>query len=264
MAIRTIVVGTNLAESGEEALLLARLTARSTGAALWLVHAIEDEQSRPKCRQPLERLRRSCEGAGVTTQTSCEHGTPWDVILRAAVSVDGDLIAVGNPVGSVGLLGRSLGSTAERLVHQAPCSVVVSCGRLRDDYAGARIVVGIDFSPHSIEAARWSRDVAAGIEGDVALVHIASEPTIGGLDSGARRRLEELVVSEGLEPNTTVRALQGPIGETLCQAVEELEAQLLFVGSRGQERTRGTTFGSTAQHCLRHSPVPMLAVRPRA
>jgi nucleotide-binding universal stress UspA family protein len=262
MAIRTIVVGTKFAESGEQALLLARLTAQSTGAALWLVHAIEDEQSRPKCRQPLERLRRSCEVAGLTAQTSCERGTPWEIILRAAVAVHGDLIAVGNPVSSVGLLERSLGSTAERVVHQAPCSVIVSCGRLRDDYAGARIVVGIDFSPHSIEAARWSREVAAAIEGDVALVHIASEPTIGGLDTGARGRLEQLVVSEGLQPNTTVRALEGPIGDTLCQAVEELDAQLLFVGSRGQERTRGTTFGSTAQHCLRRSPVPVLVVRP--
>ena len=244
-------------------MLLARLTVQSTGAALWLVHAVEDEQLRSTCRQPLERLRESCEAAGLKAQTSCEFGTPSEVILRTAIAVHGDLIAIGNPVSSVGAGERSLGSTAERVVHQAPCSVVVSRGRLRDDYAGARIVVGVDFSPHSIEAARWARDVAAAIEGDVALVHITSEPTVGGLDTGARRRLEQLVLKEGLPSTTAVRALEGPIGDTLCQAVEELDGQLLFVGTRGQERTRGSTFGSTAQHCLRHSPVPVLAVRPR-
>jgi nucleotide-binding universal stress UspA family protein len=268
MAIRTIVVGTNLAESGERALLLARLTAQSTGATLWLVHAIEgeslsDAQPPPNCRGPLERQRKACEAEGLRVQTSCETGTPWEVILRTAVAVHADLIAVGEPATGVGLPERSLGSTAERVVNQAPCSVIVSCGRLRDDYARACIAVGIDFSPHSIEAARWARDVAAAIGGDVALVHISPPPAIGSLDTGARPRLEQLVVSEGLRPNTKIRVLEGPIGSTLCGAVEELEADLLFVGSRGQGRVRGTSLGSTSQHCLCRSPVPVLAVRPR-
>ena len=267
MAIRTIVVGTDFAESAERALRLARLTAQSTGATLWLVHAVEEEGPdcgpSSNCREPLEKQRKACEAAGLSAQTACELGTPWDVILRSAVAVHADLIAVGEPASEVGLPERSLGSTAERVVNQAPCSVVVSCGRLRDDYAGARIAVGIDFSPHSVEAARWARDVAAAVEGDVALMHIAPEAAAGGLDTGTRQRLEQLIVSEGLGPNTTIRVLEGPINSTLCDGVEELGADLLFVGSRGEGRGRGTMLGSTSQHCLHRSPVPVLAVRPR-
>ena len=268
MAIRTIVVGTDFTESAERALLLASLTARSTGATLWLAHAVESEglpDGRPpqSCRGPLERQRQACEAAGLSAQTSCELGTSGDVILRSAVAVHADLIAVGKRASDPGLPERSLGSTAEHVVNQAPCSVVVSCGRLRDDYAGARVAVGIDFSPHSIEAVRWARDVAAALEGDVALVHISSEPAAGSLDTGAHPRLEQLVVNEGLQPNTTIRVLEGPVGPMLCRAVEELGADLLFVGSRGQGRARGTRLGSTSQHCLRRSPVPVLAVRPR-
>jgi len=133
-------------------------------------------------------------------QTSCEEGRPWETILRTAVSVKADLIVVGDPIGALGLPERLLGSTAERVVRQAPCSVLVSCGRLREDYTGSRIAVGVDFSAHGIEAVRWARDVADAIDGKVTLLHIVPHPmtesmmikewpsVLEGLASAARSR----------------------------------------------------------------------------
>jgi nucleotide-binding universal stress UspA family protein len=298
MAIKTIVVGTDLGESGHRAMQLAIPTARATNATLWLVHASEVGlehawrdlpivarsaahalRERLKGRfenslQELERERKRCEDLGVSCQTSCEEGPPWETILRTAVSVNADLIAVGDPVGAIGLPERLLGSTAERVVRQAPCSVLVSCGRLRNDYRGARIAVGIDFSAHGIEAVRWARDVAHAIEGEVALLYVVPHPitesmmpnewpsVLQGLASTARSRLEQLVVSEGLKANTTVHVLDGPIGKMLCNATADIRADLLFVGCRGQGRLRGMMLGSASQYCLRYSPVPVLAVRP--
>lgn len=261
MTIRTIVVGLDLAEPGARALRLASDTARSTGAVLWLVHAAEGAESEDSPRA-LERERRTCEAAGLSTQTSSEPGEPWEAILRTAVAVQADLIAVGDAAISSGSSERSLGSTAERVVQQAPCSVLVSCGALREDYRGARIAVGIDFSPHSIEAARWARDVAKAVEGHLVLVHVAPEATTESVHSGVIARLEQLVLSEGLPSSATIHVLEGPVGSTLCDALAGLEADLLFVGCRGVERLRGMTLGSVSQHCLRHSPVPVLAVRP--
>ena len=94
MAIRTIVVGTDLRGSGERALKLARQTAQSTKATLWLVHAPETSES---CLEDLERLRQLCQQDGLSAQTSCERGEPWETILRSAVAVKADLIAVGEP-----------------------------------------------------------------------------------------------------------------------------------------------------------------------
>jgi len=257
MAIRTIVVGTDLRGSGERALKLARQTAQSTHATLWLVHALEPESS----LDDLELLRKLCERDGLSAQTSTEQGEPSETILRSALSVNADLIVVGEPESSVGLAERALGSTAERVVRQAPCSVLIACGRIHDAYQGARVAVGVDFTPHSIEAVRWARDVARAIEGSVALVHVEPESTSGGLSSGARPRLEQLVVSEGLGSGTTVHVLQGSVGSTLCDAVEKLGADLLFVGCRGEERQRGSMLGRSTQDCLRKSPVPVIAVR---
>ena len=297
MAIRTIVVGTDLGESGRRAMQLALQTAQATQATLWLVHASEigSEQAwrelplgsksaaqalrqRLKGRfegslQELESERQHCESSGVTCQTSCEEGQPWETILRTAVSVNADLIAVGDPVGAVGLPERLLGSTAERVVRQAPCSVLVSCGGLRQDYARARIAVGVDFSAQGNEAVRWARDVVSAVDGEVALLHVVPHPitervlptewpdVLEGLKSTARSRLDQLIVAEGLKPNTTVHLLDGSIGPQLCNAAADIGADLLFVGCRGQGRLRGMMLGSASQYCLLHSPVPVLTVR---
>ena len=299
MAIRTIVVGADLGESGRRAMQLAIPTARATGATLWLVHASELglEHAWPdlpiaarsaaqalrerfmgrfeNSLQELESERKRCEELGLNCQTSCEQGRPWETILRTAVSVNADLIVVGDPAGAIGLPERLLGSTAERVVRQAPCSVLVSCGRLREVYPGFRIAVGVDFSAHGIEAARWARDVAKAIDGEVALLHVIPHPitesmmikewptVLEGLASAARSRLEQLVVSEGLKPNTSIHVLDGPVGKTLCNAFADIHADLVFVGCRGQGRLRGMMLGSASQYCLRYSPVPVLAVRPR-
>jgi nucleotide-binding universal stress UspA family protein len=298
MTIKTIVVGTDLGESGYRAMQLAIPTALATHATLWLVHAneagLEDgwadlpigaqpaaQALRERLQgrfesslQELERERMQCEELGLSCQTSCEEGRPWETILRTAVSVNADLIAVGDPAGAIGLPERLLGSTAERVVRQAPCSVLVSCGRLRQDYTGARIAVGVDFSAYGLEAVRWARDVAHAIDGQVVLLHAVPHPMTGkavasewpsvldGLASAARSRLEQLIVSQGLKPDTRVLVLDGPIGKMLCTATAEVHADLLFVGCRGQGRLRGMMLGSTSQYCLRYSPVPVLAVRP--
>jgi len=298
MAIKTIVVGTDLGESGHRAMQLAIPTAQATRATLWLVHvsevglehawrdlpigarsAAQALRERLKGRfenslHELESERTRCEELGVSCQTSCEEGQPWEIILRTAVSVNADLIVVGDPVGAIGLPERLLGSTAERVVRQAPCSVLVSCGRLHEDYGGARIAVGVDFSAHGLEAVRWARDVANSIDGEVALLHVVPHPitesvmptewpsVLEGLASTARSRLEQLIVSEGLNPSTTVHVMDGPIGKMLCNVTADIHAVVLIVGCRGQGRLRGMMLGSASQYCLRYSPVPVLAVRP--
>jgi nucleotide-binding universal stress UspA family protein len=298
MEIRTIVVGTDLGESGHRAMQLAIPTAEATHATLWLVHASEvglehawpdlpigarsavralRERLKGRFENSLKELeseRKRCEELGLSCQTSCEEGPPWEIILRTAVSVNADLIVVGDPVGSIGLSERLLGSTAERVVQQAHCSVLVSCGRLHEDYVGGRIAVGVDFSAHGLEAVRWARDVAGAIDGEVALLHVVPHPitetvmptewpsVLAGLASAARSRLQQLIVSEGLKPNTTMQVLDGPVGKVLCNATAEANAVVLVVGSRGQSRLRGMMLGSASKYCLRYSPVPVLTVRP--
>ena len=57
-------------------------------------------------------------------ETLVRHGVPFDEIAKAAKELNADLIVV-NTRGHTGLKHMVLGSTAERVVRYAPCSVLV-------------------------------------------------------------------------------------------------------------------------------------------
>jgi nucleotide-binding universal stress UspA family protein len=152
--------------------------------------------------------------------------------------------------------------------------VLVVCGRVRQDYEGARIAVGVDFSENGLEAVRWARDVARVTHGQITLIHVIPHPRLPdmvrqewtglleGVSTAARARMERLIAVEGLPPDTKMEVLDGPVGKGLCDAAADMAADLLFVGTRGQDRLRGMLLGSTSQYCLRYSPVPVLTARP--
>ncbi len=296
--LRSIVVGTDLGASGHRALQLAIPTARAAGAKIWLTHANEvglDHRHWPdlpigaqsavralrkrlrgrfeNSMQALEAEREECENVGVECQLLCEEGQAWETILQAAVSTDAELIIVGDPAGAGGMPQRLLGSTSERVVRHAPCSVLVVCGRVRQDYGGARIVVGVDFSKSGLEAIRWARDVAQVTDGEITLIHVVPHPRLSsvmrqewtglleGVGAAARARMTRIAAVEGLPTDTKIEVRDGPIGKCLCDATAEAEADLLFVGTRGQDRLRGVLLGSTSQYCLHYSPVPVLTAR---
>ena len=52
----------------------------------------------------------------------------------------------------------------------------------------------------------------------------------------------------------------GDAAEEILKQVEECEADLIVMGTQGLEGTRRFVFGSTTEHVLRESTVPVLAV----
>ena len=298
MHIRKIIVGTDFGQSGRRAVQLATSTAEATGASLSLVHACETSFDygwpdlpvgiRPAVRalrerfqnqlqdsaEVLEEERGRCEQKGVPCEGSLEEGHPWETILHAATSSEASLIVVGDHNEASGMSERLLGSTAERVVRHAQCSVLVACGRLAKDYHGAHILVGVDFSEHGLSSLRWGKHLANVLNGRITLLHVVPHPVTQrtlpkewdsvreAMKETATVRLEELIKKEGLDPGTPMLVLDGQVGAALCNQAAELEADLLVVGTRGQSRLRDMMIGGTSRYCLRYSPVPVLAARP--
>jgi nucleotide-binding universal stress UspA family protein len=65
-----------------------------------------------------------CKGSRIA-----RYGAPFEVVITAAREVHADLVVVGSH--GFGVLDRLLGTTADRVVHRAPCSVLV----VRDEAA---------------------------------------------------------------------------------------------------------------------------------
>jgi nucleotide-binding universal stress UspA family protein len=133
-----------------------------------------------------------------------------------------------------------------------------------------RIVVGVDGSESSREALRWAAGQAklSGAELDaVTTWKLPTEwavPYPEGLDpeADASKVLEETVRAVlGEHPDVEVhtRVFEGHPAPSLVDVARG--AQLLVVGSHGHGAFTGMLLGSVSEHCVSHSPCPVVVVR---
>ncbi len=136
-----------------------------------------------------------------------------------------------------------------------------------------QIVVGVDFSPSSLQAVREAARLRAGsAHCGLTAVHILDRGVVDDLirhtgisesrvidQAGARleRWVEETL---GKEHGASTEAVIGHPFDGLMAAVERHKAQLLVLGSRGFNTGRGHP-GAVAAKCIRKAPCDVLLVR---
>ncbi len=136
-----------------------------------------------------------------------------------------------------------------------------------------RIVCPVDFSDCSRRALRYAGALAAHFCTRLSVVHVA-DPFLAGAvvvhesDRPADARRDELrqfvqnnlrpAPPEGFEPDETL--IFGSPAREIVSFAEAHGADLLVMGTHGYAGARKAYFGSTAEHVLRQSRVPVLAV----
>jgi nucleotide-binding universal stress UspA family protein len=104
----------------EQALeLVRRLDARLLG-----VSVAREEGELPEAEAVVQRLLMRANRQGIPMQIQVTVGAPDDVIVQTALGQQTDLIIVGSH-GRTGLKRLLMGSTAARVIGQAPCPVLV-------------------------------------------------------------------------------------------------------------------------------------------
>lgn len=236
----------------------------------------------------LEELRAGCEAKGLACEADLVEGRPWEAIIEHATRVEAALVVVGSHTSEnektwkatvEGLTGRLLGTTADKLVRYSPCPVVVACtqNEPRGNLDGARWLVAMDLTPHSLAGLDVARDVAKGTDGELLLMHVVApigaddRPGSGEwsdvLEQHKRReaalRMDELVAekTEGTHQEQVERIAFGSPADELCRAADELGADVLVIGTHGRKGLDRFLLGSTAERCLRQVRIPVLVVR---
>ena len=138
-----------------------------------------------------------------------------------------------------------------------------------------RIVIGVDFSEASMQAAQWAVRQFDGHE--FVLVHVIAipepPPIVSGrypqrellvdtLRAGAERRLRDLSESLG-QARLWMEIREGPVATTLSAVSADFEARLIVVGAHGEGRGTAGGLGTTALEVVRDVKMPvLLASRP--
>ncbi len=78
-------------------------------------------------------------------------------------------------------------------------------------------------------------------------------------EQSASKALAALVQGLGVEAEPHV--VIGEPGPTICDVAEQLDVELVVIGSHGHGWLRRVFLGSASEHVLHHAPCPVLVVR---
>jgi nucleotide-binding universal stress UspA family protein len=163
--------------------------------------------------------------------------------------------------GTLGPMGAAMTTTVER-------------GSLAGELC-SKIVVGVDRSPESVEAARQAA-VLADHAAEFTLLGTWTVPAPGvGFPGPGYSRKGEADLYRGAcgqavaaarrvvdGPEVGTKVVRGPAAKGLLEEASAERATLLVVGSHGQGRTRGVLAGSTVTEVVHKAPCSVLVVRP--
>lgn len=212
-----------------------------------------------------EHVREACERLKAifpewTVGTKAGMGSPATFILEQADAWKPDLIVVGSH-GRTALGRLILGSVSQKLVHEARSSVRVARRSAEKAEPGVRILVAVDGSKDSEEAARevLLRQWPAGSEVRLVNATWAQSPAVS--DSMLQPIAKWMVEERGRIKqviNTTadrfrdaglpvsIQIKEGDAKRLLLEEAESWKADCLFVGARGMGMLERLTIGSVS------------------
>jgi nucleotide-binding universal stress UspA family protein len=136
------------------------------------------------------------------------------------------------------------------------------------------ILVPFDFSASAESALAWAADLqrtsgAAPIE----MVHAITSRSVGTADvslqillpseddcAGLERSMLEAARRNGAQARANVRIASSDVGDIVLDAAREAGTELIVMGTHGRTGIKRLFLGSVAEHVLRHSDCPVVAV----
>ncbi|WP_374685888.1 universal stress protein [Promineifilum sp.] len=207
-------------------------------------------------------------GADVAVETLVEEGERAGAIVDAAADENIDLIVM-TTHGRTGLSRWVMGSVAERVLHEAPCPVLIlrsghACAGDSQKAASAlrSILIPLDGSPLAEEVLPMGLALAEALDGAVTLLRVQPpDPSDGYLES-VTARYGDLDVR--LRAETLIRADTGSsaVAQAILDYAEQNDVGLIAMSTHGRSGLQRWVYGSVTQKLVGHSNRAMLVVRP--
>ena len=202
------------------------------------------------------------------------QGVAPDSILSFAQGQKTDLIVMGTH-GRRGFDRLMLGSTTDRVMRRAPCSVL-AISKPHDSMAEgeerhhlhhlSRILFCAGFSENSERALNHAISATAEYDAELTLLHVLHEASTPAKTeeaiAAAKQQLDRLIPSQGrkiLKIETAVRI--GKPYEQIIQFAVDAQIDMVAMGVRGRGALDVAVFGSTTYRVMQLGPCPVLAVR---
>ncbi|MBS0184116.1 MAG: universal stress protein [Nitrospira sp.] len=295
LLINRILVATDFSTCARRAIDYGLCVARAWSAHVDLLYVVEMlrglefdapfadpllEMRRKEAEQRLGDLAARTKQEGLEVDWHLRQGIPSDQIGQTALEQRADLVVVGTH-GRTGLDHIMLGSTAERVIKQAPCpTLTVRVAPIHGEKdvdappCIRHVLVPVDFSSPSLDALEYAIQVVDRFGARLTIAHVLEpiyfdlELGLGRIEQEAQKRthwetqldgLAQVVRGRGLEAGTVV--LGGIPSESIVTYARGQCCDLIVMGTHGRRGLTRLRYGSVAESVLRQAPCPVLTVR---
>ena len=176
---------------------------------------------------------------------------------------------------------HEVGSLASRCIRKAPVEVLLV--RNAQESPFRNIVACVDFSDTASLAVHRAAEIAVQDGANLRLVHVYQPPIYADSEIGwmgpafpmiqehelqgnCEGRLEELGYLIGRKYNlhniSTVVKCSQSVHHGIREALEEMDADLVVLGTRGRTGFKALLLGTAAEGLIRHTPCSALAIKP--
>ena len=285
----TILIGVDDSARSEDAVAFARRLAGATTGRVVVACAFpySDVPSRAAnltYRDALktDALRTAGRMSELLSNVSAErihtaavaNPSPAHALHDIAQAEDAAIVVLGST--HTGRTGRVMpGSTAERLVHGAPCAVAVVPEGYREHPQPAINHIGVAYNgtEESKAAVTAAAEAAAALGAELTVIGVIEAdlygaPAMAGgpsynilredIDAQVRADLESVVAGLPAGVHGVVACLAGDPSERLIAASEKLD--LLVIGSRGYGPLRAVLAGGVSGRVIRGAHCPVIVV----
>ncbi|GAC1350016.1 MAG: hypothetical protein NVSMB27_28540 [Ktedonobacteraceae bacterium] len=216
---------------------------------------------------------------GVHTKSVVLSGHEGQTILDYIKQQHCDLLVLGHQ-GHSGVWGAFLGSTADKLVNHAPCSVLVTRSK-RSHLLFKRMLIALDGSPLGWQAFQVGLQMAKSLGASLRAISVVEGPVTP--PAGSSSAMVAATVSAGIHWNwpayfqevQTLAAAQahlagmtvemitreGHASGVLTASAREENSDLLILGATGNAHPWSSTTGGTARRVANEAPCAVLLVR---
>ncbi len=175
---------------------------------------------------------------GVKVSAFQATGVPYKLIAEQAD--DGDLIVVGKK-GKKPVEGVFLGSTAERVVRIAKCSVLIVSEEYRDI---KKVCVAYDGMDLSRKALTIVKDLCNGFQWDLSVLYVGDRDLSKDIESGVK-----------------YVNLKGIPEEKIVQYCKEENIDMLTIGAFSKGKLKELFLGSVTLFVMHHLDIPLFMVK---
>jgi nucleotide-binding universal stress UspA family protein len=294
MEIKRILVPLDFSEFSNKALEFTLALATKGKTTISLLHVVVlfqddiDEEERlqqyeeltktreENVKNQMESSKKKVKRKGVTVESIIVRGiSAADTILEYIDSSSFDLIVMGTH-GRTGLKHLLLGSVSEKIVRLSAISVLTVHRSIKNFHI-KKVLVPIDFSVHSKEAADHAILVATEFKAKIQFIHVIEQDihpsfyasgidSIFQIDTDLKDRviqnLKEFLADQ-LNPSLqyTFIVKEGKAHKEIVETAKDLKSDMIVIATHGLSGLDYFLLGSTAEKVVRWANCPVLTVK---